>query len=138
LLTLRPAFDESDRVNLIEQVLHKSPPALCQLDRRIPRDLETIVLKALAKEPGERYATAGQLAEDLRFFASVRPILARRFGSIERLWRWSRRNPVVATLVGLAAAALVVAASPRERPPTSRRRWPSYRPIVTGARRAAR
>ena len=78
LLTLRPAFEESDRVKLIERVLHESPPPLRQLDRRIPRDLETIVLKALAKEPGERYATAGQLAEDLRRFVAGRPILARR------------------------------------------------------------
>ena len=96
LLTLRPAFEESDRVKLIEQVLHESPPPLRQLDRRIPRDLETIVLKALAKEPGERYPTAGQLAEDLRRFAAGRPILARRSSAIERLWRWSKRNPLLA------------------------------------------
>ena len=69
LLTLRPAFEESDRIKLIEQVLHRSPPPPRQLDRRIPRDLETIVLKAMAREPGERYPTAGQLAEDLRRFA---------------------------------------------------------------------
>ena len=110
LLLLRPAFDESDRVKLIEQVSHQSPPPLRQLDRRIPRDLETIVLKALAKEPGERYATAGQLAEDLRRFVGGRPILARRSSSIERLWRWSRRNPVVAGAVGAVAAALVAVA----------------------------
>ena len=96
LLTLRPAFEESDRVKLIEQVLHESPPPLRQLDRRIPRDLETIVLKALAKEPGERYPTAGQLAEDLRRFVAGRPILARRSSAIERLWRWSQRNPLLA------------------------------------------
>ena len=65
LLTLRPAFEESDRVKLIEQVLHESPAPLRQLDRRIPRDLETIVLKAMAKEPGERYATAGQTGRGL-------------------------------------------------------------------------
>ena len=59
MLTLRPAFEETDRVSLIEQVLHQSPQPLRQLDRRIPRDLETIVLKAMAKEPGERYPTAG-------------------------------------------------------------------------------
>ncbi len=108
LLMLRPAFDESDRVKLIERVLHGSPPPPRQLDRRIPRDLETIVLKALAREPGERYATAGQLAEDLRRFVAGRPILARRSGSIERLWRWSRRNPWVAGAAGAVAAALVV------------------------------
>ncbi len=68
-------------------MLHESPLPLRQLDRRIPRDLETIVLKALAKEPGERYATAGQLAEDLQRFVAGKPILARRSSAIERLWR---------------------------------------------------
>ena len=110
LLTLRPAFDESDRVKLIEHVLHESPTPLRQLDRRIPRDLETIVLKALAKEPGERYATAGQLAEDLRRFVAGKPILARRSSAIERLWRWSKRNPLVAGAAGAVAAALVAVA----------------------------
>ncbi len=108
LLTLRPAFEESDRVKLIERVLHESPTPLRQLDRRIPRDLETIVLKALAKEPGERYATAGQLAEDLQRFVAGKPILARRSSAIERLWRWSKRNPVLALAAGAVAAALLV------------------------------
>ncbi len=108
LLTLHPAFDEPDRVKLIDRVLHESAVPLRQLDRRIPRDLETIVLKALAKEPGERYATAGQLAEDLRRFVAGRPILARRSSSIERLWRWSKRNPLVAGAACAVAAALVV------------------------------
>ena len=88
LLALRPAFDESDRVKLIDQVLRGSPTPLRQLDRRVPRDLETIVEKALAREPGDRYPTAGQLAEDLRRFAEGRPILARRFSLIERVWRF--------------------------------------------------
>jgi len=110
LLTLRPAFDESDRVRLIERVLHESPMPLRQLDRRIPRDLETIVLKALAKEPGERYATAGRLAEDLQRFVVGKPILARRSSAIERSWRWSKRNPLVAGAAGAVAAALVTVA----------------------------
>ena len=118
LLTLRPAFDESDRVKLIEHVLHESPTPLRQLDRRIPRDLETIVLKAMAKEPGERYATAGQLAEDLRRFVAGKPILARRIGSIERSWRWSRRNPLVAGAAGTVAAALVADRGRRPDTPT--------------------
>ena len=89
LLTLRPPFEESNRVKLIEQVLHDSPTPPRKLYRRIPQDLETIVLKALAKEPGQRYATAEQMAEDLRRFAADRPILARRITSAERAWRWS-------------------------------------------------
>ncbi len=109
LLTLRPVFEESDRIKLIEQVLHQNPPPLRQLDRRIPRDLETIVLKALAKEPGERYSTAQALAEDLRRFDAGRPILARRSGAIERSWRWSRRNPLLAgATVAVATALLAV------------------------------
>ena len=107
LLTLRPAFEESDRIKLVEQVLHQSPPPLRQLDRRIPRDLETIVLKAMAKEPGERYPSAEKLAEDLRRFAAGRPILARRSSTAERVWRWSRRNPLLAGAAGTVAAALV-------------------------------
>jgi len=110
MLTLRPAYEESDRVKLIEHVLHASPPPPRQLDRRIPRDLETIVLKALAKEPGERYATAGQLAEDLRRFVAGKPILARRSSAFERSWRWSKRNPFLAGAAGTVAAALVAVA----------------------------
>jgi hypothetical protein len=105
-LTLRPPFHEPDRVKLIEQVMHEDPTPPHVLDRRIPRDLETIVLKALAKEPGQRYTTAEQMAEDLRRFASDRPILARRIGPAERAWRWARRNKAIASL--LAALAVVL------------------------------
>ncbi len=107
LLALRPAFDEPDRVKLIDRVLHASAMPLRQVNRQVPRDLETVVLKALAKEPGERYATAGQLAEDLQRFVVGKPILARRSSAIERLWRWSRRNPFLAGAIGTVAAALV-------------------------------
>ena len=110
LLTLRPPFEESNRVKLIEQVLHESPTPPRKLDRRIPRDLETIVLKALAKEPGQRYATAEQMAEDLRRFAADRPILARRISPAERAWRWCKRNPMLAGAAGAVAAALVAVA----------------------------
>jgi serine/threonine protein kinase len=107
LLTLRPAFDEPDRARLIERVTHGEPPRPRQVDGRIPRDLETVVLKALAREPADRYATAEALADDLRRFLLDRPIRARRAGVAERAWRWCRRNPVVA---GLLAAAVVLAA----------------------------
>jgi eukaryotic-like serine/threonine-protein kinase len=110
LLTLRPTFDESDRVRLIERVLHESAAPLRQVDRRIPRDLETVVLKALAREPGERYATAGQLAEDLRRFVVGKPILARRSSAIERSWRWTKRNPGLAALNALAATLITIIA----------------------------
>jgi serine/threonine protein kinase/WD40 repeat protein/lipoprotein NlpI len=98
LLTLRPAFAESDRAQMIERVLHEKPAPPRKLDRHIPRDLETVVLKAMAKEPSDRYVSAEALAEDLRRFLADRPIHARRASVAERSWRWCRRNPVIATL----------------------------------------
>jgi YD repeat-containing protein len=106
LLTLRPAFDDTNKGRLIEKVLHEPPAPPRRLDPHIPRDLETIVLKCLAKEPAERYATAEVLADDLRRFLADRPIKARRTPWHERTWRWCRRNPVIACL--LAAVALLL------------------------------
>ena len=85
MLDAQPAFDESDRVRLIERVMREAPTAPRHLDRRIPRDLETIVHKALAKEPGDRYGTAGQMAEDLRRFLDGRSILGRPVGPTEQV-----------------------------------------------------
>ncbi len=93
MLTLRPAFDEPDRARLIRRISHYEPPAPRKLDRRVPRDLETVVLKAIAKEPKKRYQTAEDLAEDLRRFLADRPILARRTSWREHAWRWVHRNP---------------------------------------------
>ncbi len=109
LLALRPAFDEQDRNRLILQVTQEEPPRLRKLDRSIPLDLETIVHKAMAREPGQRYATAGALAEDLARFVAGRPILSRRISTSERVWRWCRRNRLVASL--LAALMAVFLAS---------------------------
>jgi eukaryotic-like serine/threonine-protein kinase len=105
LLTLRPAFAGPDKAHLIEQVLRDEPPRPRSLDRRIPRDLETIILKAMAKEPTHRYSSAGELADDLRRFIDDQTIQARRVGPVERAWRWSRRNALVS---GLAASLLLV------------------------------
>ena len=74
LICGRPAFDETDRAALLHQLLHRVPPRPRQLDPRVPRDLETIVLKAMAREPAHRYTTAAELAEDLRRFLEDRPI----------------------------------------------------------------
>ena len=104
LLTLRPAFDETHRARLIERVTHEEPSRPRRLDPHIPRDLETVVLKAIAKEPAHRYPSAGEMAADLKRFTDDRPIHARRASFVERLWRWSRRNPLLASM----AAALVV------------------------------
>ena len=105
LLTLRPIFEESNRARLIERVLREEPPRPRGFDRRLPRDLETIVLKAMAKEPAARYATAGAMAADLRLYLAGEPILARRSGPAERTWRWARRNPAVAGLAGAVVLA---------------------------------
>jgi serine/threonine protein kinase/tetratricopeptide (TPR) repeat protein len=108
LLTLRPAFDEGDRACLIDHILHTDPPPPRTVDAKIPRDLETIVLKAMARDPADRYASAGALAEDMRRFLEDRTILARRSSVTERVWRWCKRNPLVA---GLAAAVFLVMAA---------------------------
>jgi serine/threonine protein kinase/WD40 repeat protein len=105
LLTLRPAFDDTNKARLIDKVLHEPPVPPRKLDPGIPRDLETVVLKCLAKEPGQRYATAEALAEDLRRFLADRPVRARRATVVEQGWRWCHRNP---WLAGLSAAILLL------------------------------
>jgi tetratricopeptide (TPR) repeat protein len=94
---------------LLHQVLYDDPRPPRSMNDRLPRDLDTIVLKAMAKEPSRRYASAHDLAEDLRRFLSGRPIVARPVGQLERGWRWMRRNPLVATLGSLTAVTLLLA-----------------------------
>jgi hypothetical protein len=110
LLTLRPAFDHTNKAKLIDRVVHEPPAPPRKLDPRIPRDLETVVLKCLAKDPAERYATAAALAEDLRRFLADRPIRARRTSWSEHTWRWCRRNPAVASLTAFVFLLLVAVA----------------------------
>jgi serine/threonine protein kinase/WD40 repeat protein len=117
LLTLKPAFGEHDQARLIDQITHDSPAPLRQHDRRIPRDLETLVQKALAKVPKDRFASAGELGDELHRYLESRPILARPAGPVERLWRWCWRNPwlagtniAAATLTTLLAIGATIAA----------------------------
>ena len=109
LVTLRPAFEAGSRAKLIDQVIHDRPPSPRMHDPRVPRDLETIVLKSIAKEPSERYATADVLAADLENYLADRPIVARRISRAERAWRWCRRNPAgTASLAAMSVAALAL------------------------------
>jgi serine/threonine protein kinase/WD40 repeat protein len=108
LLVLRPAFDSSNQLQLMDQVRKQEPARPRALDPRIPGDLETIVLKAIDKDPHRRYPSAEDIAEDLRRFRASEPIRARRVGRLERVWRWCRRNPGNAGLLAALAAVVVV------------------------------
>jgi serine/threonine protein kinase/WD40 repeat protein len=110
MVTLRPAFAASDRMAMLDQLRFGAPPRPSRCEPHIPRDLETIILKAMARDPAERYATAEDLAADLRRFLADRPIQARRTPWHERTWRWCRRNPLVATLSGALLLLLTATA----------------------------
>ncbi len=105
LLTLEPIFPAQDRRTLLFQILNEEPRPPRQLDRAIPIELETIILKAVAKAPEERYATAAEMAADLNRFLDERPILARRPSLVDRVRKWTRRHP---SLVASAVLLLVI------------------------------
>jgi WD40 repeat protein len=109
LLTGELPFRGQTRMLLV-QVIQDEPRPPRRLNDRIPRDLETICLKAMAKEPARRYATAHDLADDLRRFLKGEPIQARPAGRLEKAWRWAKRNPVVAGLTAAVVLFLVAAA----------------------------
>src|SRR5262249_32990020 len=110
LLALRPAFEGANREEIIQQVSFGVPPPPRKVNPEVPRDLETIVLKAIERDPAARYQTAAQLAEDLHCFLEDRPPRARRSSPAERARRWARRNPAIAGLGGVLTALLVAVA----------------------------
>jgi serine/threonine protein kinase len=114
LLTLHPPFDGGDRQTLLHQILNDEPRPPRSIQKSIPVELETIVLKALAKTPSERYSTAKELADDLSRFLEYQPIRARRASTMQRLRKWGRRHPSVVWAAGvlclLTAAGSLVSA----------------------------
>jgi serine/threonine protein kinase/WD40 repeat protein len=113
LCTLRIAFSESDRGRLVRDIRDPKLARPRSVNPQIPRDLETIILKATETQRSKRYQAARHLAEDLRLFLADRPIRARRTSVPERIWRWGRRNPqqaVLAACVFMLLAALTVGA----------------------------
>jgi WD40 repeat protein len=110
LLAGAPAFDGEDPPQLMRQITAGAAPPLRRRAPWVPPDLETVVRKAMAADPAERYATAQGLADDLRRFLDDRPVRARRTPAGERLRRWARRNPAVAVLAAAVALLLVLVA----------------------------
>ncbi len=108
MLTGRPPFLAAKPIDTILQVIHDEPVPPKQLQPGTPVDLETICLKALQKDIDKRYANCTELANDLNRFLNGEPIIARPVGSLERAWRWCKRNPKIAGLVATVLALLVV------------------------------
>ncbi len=114
LLVMQPAYQGVDRLRLVQSIINEPLPAPRRFDLQLPTDLETIVLKAIEKDPRDRYQSAVAMADDLRRFIHDEPIRARRAKPAERLLRWARRNKGLATALTAIATlflALVVVLS---------------------------
>ncbi len=105
-LTGRPVFEGPQHI-VLASVMNDEPALPSRLAPKVPRDLETICLKCLSKEPARRYASAEELADDLRCFQAGKPIRARPVGRVERTVKWAKRRPALAALLGIALLALV-------------------------------
>jgi serine/threonine protein kinase/WD40 repeat protein/tetratricopeptide (TPR) repeat protein len=108
MVTLRPCFSGQSHAQLIHRIEHEHPVPPRQIEPVIPMDLETIVLKSLAKNPGDRFDTADEMAAELRRYVENRPIRSRPIPAYQRFWRWCKRNPKLAA-AGMTAAAATVA-----------------------------
>jgi hypothetical protein len=128
LLTGRCPFD-GNRGAIISQILACAPAKPRSLRSAIPRDLETICLKAIEKDPKKRYATARDMSEDLRRFASGLPIRARRVGLSEKCWGWIRRHPALTASAVLVTAAILVASTTIASLQNRNKRLAGFRPV---------
>jgi serine/threonine protein kinase/formylglycine-generating enzyme required for sulfatase activity len=106
-LTGRPPFHAATTLDTLMQVMHDEPVSISSLQPRVPRDLATIAMRCLEKQPAKRYSSARDLADDLSRFLDGRAIHARRVGPFERVGRWCKRNPVVAGLLALVLLVLL-------------------------------
>jgi WD40 repeat protein/serine/threonine protein kinase/tetratricopeptide (TPR) repeat protein len=107
MVTLRPAFAERDRAKLIKQLTTSEPQSIGRVRKGVPRDLATIIQRAIDRDPARRYQSAGALEGDLQRFLLDEPIEARRRSTAERTWRWCRRNRALAGLLATVAVLLV-------------------------------
>jgi eukaryotic-like serine/threonine-protein kinase len=128
LLTGRPPFRGESIAQTLRMVEEQEPAAPRSLDRRVDKDLSTVTLKCLEKDPAKRYASAAELADDLRRWQKGEPVIARRAGLIRRARKWVRRNPVPTLIVlgALTATLAVSVALARTRAALADARWQTY------------
>ena len=107
LLVGRPPFKAGNPIDTVRQVIEQEPVPPRQLEPRVPHDLETICLKCLEKDPAKRFATADELADDLRRFVDGVPIHARPTPAWERAWKWGKRRPAIVALLAVCTMAVV-------------------------------
>lgn len=110
MLTARPPFVSERPLDTVMQVINNDPAMPRSLQPDVPADLETICMKSLQKDPSARYASCAELAADLRRYLNGEPILARPISTLERCWRWCRRNPKIAIPSSLAAVSITLTA----------------------------
>lgn len=110
LLALEPAYPQKSTQELIHAITASGPRSINKVDPTIPRDLQTIVNKAVARNPEDRYESAAALRDDLNAFIEMRPITARKMSWIEQSTKWARRNPLVAGLLATSCVLLVAIA----------------------------